>query len=95
MQERIAGVLGLQRTTSRASITSFAESLNTKKAYKQLCRNLFQIGVTSEMISQKEEEILNIFKPQDTATGDGRGGESDSGANITGRSQLLAVSYFL
>ena len=57
MQARLTDVLGLHRTNSRvsmASITSFAESVNTKKAYKRFCKNLFQIGVTSEMINQKE-----------------------------------------
>ena len=83
LQARIAGVLGLQRTTSRTSITSFAGSINTKKAYKRFCKNLFQTGVTSEMITQKEGEILNMLnQPQDTAS-------SSSSA------QLLTVSCFL
>ena len=85
LQARIAGVLGLQRTTSRTSITSFAGSINTKKAYKMFCKNLFQMGVTSEMITQKEGEILRMLnQPQDTASSD----ESGSSA------QLLTVSYF-
>ena len=89
MQEQI---LGLHRTTSRSSITSFAGSINTKMAYKRFCKNLFQIGVTSEMIAQKEGEILNIFnQPQVTATGGGEG--SDSG-NIANEGQLLGVSSF-
>ena len=92
MQERMAGVLGLQCTTSRSSITSFAGSINTKMTYKRFCRSLFQAGVTSEMIAQKEEEIINIFnQTQDTATGD----ERNNSSNITNQSQLLPVSYFL
>ena len=63
MQERMAGVLGLH---SRDSTTSVTESINTQNIYKRFCRRLVEIGVTAEMISQKEEEILNIFKPQDT-----------------------------
>ena len=86
LQARVAGVLGLHRTTSRVSLTSLPGSINTKKAYKRFCKNLFQMGVTSEMIAQKEGEILNMFnQPQDTATSD----ENDSS------SQLLTVSYFL
>ena len=57
-------------------------------AYKRFCKNLFQMGVTSEMIAQKEGDILNMLnQPQDTATGDG-GNSSGTSA------QLLNVSYF-
>ena len=126
MQERIVGVLGLHRTTSRSSITSFAESIhgvlglhrttsrssitsvagsitsrfsitsfagsiNTKMAYKRFCEKLFQIGVTPEMITQNEGEILNIFnQPQDTTTSDKR----NDGSDIVDQSQLLSVSDF-
>ena len=71
MQGRIADAVGLHRTNSRASldsITSFAGSINTKKAYKKFCKGLFQIGVTPEMISQNEAAIHNIFNPQNTAS---------------------------
>ena len=92
MQERIASVLGLHHTTSRVSLTSLPGSLNTKIAYKRFCKNLFQIRVTSEMITQKEGEILNIFnQPQDTAT---RGERNDSG-NIANQIQRLGVGYTL
>lgn len=71
MQARIADVLGLHDTDSKVSldsITSFTSSVDTKKAYKKFCKSLYQVGVTAEMISQKEEEILNIFNSQNTAT---------------------------
>ena len=61
MQRRMADVLGLHRTTSRVSITSFA-SINTKKAYKDLCKSLYQMGVKADMVSQKKSEILNILR---------------------------------
>ena len=84
MQDQIAGVLGLHRPASRSSVTSFAGSINTKKAYKRFCKNLFQMGVTPEMIAQKEGDILNIFnEPQDTAASD----------DSAGQSQVLDVSY--
>ena len=73
-------VLGLHRTGSKVSIdsiTSFAGSINTKKAYKTFCKNLYQIGVTSDMISQKQEEILSIFKPQIIAS-NGQMGDNDT-----------------
>ena len=89
VQQRIAGALGLHRNNSRVSLTSFTGSVNTKKVYKKFCQKLFKIGVTSEMISQREGEILNIFQPQDTATA--ISGESDS-SNLTDQSQPPTVS---
>ena len=67
IQARLDSVLGLRRTMSRDSVVSFAGSLNTKKAYKKFCKGLLNIGVTAEMISQKEKEIQDIFKPQHPA----------------------------
>ena len=64
IQARLDSVLGLRRTISRDSIVSFPGSINTKKAYKRFCRGLFNIGVTADMIGQKEREIQDIFKPQ-------------------------------
>ena len=90
MQSRLSDVLGLHRTNSRVSIdsiTSFAGSVNTKKAYKKFCKNLFGIGVTSEMISQKEEEILNIFKAENTDIS-----VQIDNNNIADQSQLPTVS---
>ena len=83
-------VLGLHHSSTRVSIdsvASFAGSVNNKKAYKKFCRNLFQIGVTSEMIRQKEAEILDIFKHQGTTIR----GQADNG-NIADQGQLPVVS---
>ena len=83
-------VLGLHRTNSSvsiASITSIAGSINTKKAYKKFCKGLFDIGVTKEMIGEKEQEIRNIFNPQNSVTSSQIGDDS----TIAGRSQLPAV----
>ena len=71
MQAQLTGVLSLHRTNSRVSvdsITSFAGSINTKKAYKRFCKGLYEIGVTAEMINQREREIHNIFKPPNAPT---------------------------
>ena len=94
MQSRLNDVLGLpvHHTNPRVSIdsiTSFAGSINTKKAYKKFCKNLYRIGVTSEMISQKEGEILNIFNSQDTAIS----GQIEN-SNIADQSQFPVVSHF-
>ena len=65
-------VLGLRRTHSAVSInsiTSFAGSIDTKRAYKKFCRGLFQAGVTAEMISQNEREIHNVlFRHQNASS---------------------------
>ena len=85
-------VLGLHHTTSRVSINSidsFAGSLNTEKAYKRFCKGLLEIGVTADMIRQKEEEICNISKRQKTTTS-GQIGDS----TIADQNQLLPVSDF-
>ena len=64
IQERLDNILGLRRTTSRDSLVSLAGSINTKKAYKKLVKDLFAIGVTAAMINEKEKEIKGIFGPQ-------------------------------
>ena len=90
MQAQLNNLLGLHRTNSTvsiASITSIAGSINTKKAYKKFCKGLFDIGVTKEMIGEKEEEIRNIFNPQNSAT-------SGDSSTIADQSQLTAVSDF-
>ena len=112
MQAQLNNILGLHRTTSSVSIdsiTSFAGSTNTRSAFKKLCQNLYQIGVRAEMIKEKESDILNIFKAQNTAisgqidnsniTGQGNpqntatDGQIDD-SNITNQSQLPVVSNF-
>ena len=64
IQQRLDNILGLRRTTSRDSLVSLAGSINTKKAYKKLVKDLFAIGVTAAMINEKEKEIKGLFGPQ-------------------------------
>ena len=82
----MTAVLGLQRSNSRVSVTSiasFTENANTRKAYKRFCQNLSEIGITEDMIDEKENEILDILRPQSTATSSQIGGsnigDSDQG----------------
>ena len=92
MQARFTEVLGLHRAHSRVSIhsiTSFTGSISTKKTYKKLFKDLHQIGVTAEMITQKEEEILDMFRSQNTATS-----SQIDGSNISDDSRLPAVSGY-
>ena len=63
--------LVLRRTSSRGSLVSLvslAGSINTKKVYRNLCKGLFDSGVTAEMIKSKEKEIYNVFKPPNATT---------------------------
>lgn len=65
IQARLTGFLGLHRTSSRVSlisIASFVENANTRKAYRQFCKNLHDIGITEDTIVQKEQEILGILQ---------------------------------
>ena len=83
MQARMTTVLGLHRTVSRDSIASFAGSFNTKKDYQKFVKRLFETGVTADMISQKQEEIQDMFNPQNTATS-----SQIDGSPMEGQSQL-------
>ena len=92
MQARLTDVLGLHHTTSRVSIdsiASFSTNPNTKEAFKKFCKNLHQIGVTAEIISQKESEILNILKAPNPTNG----GQIDASASAN-QSRLPPVSNF-
>ena len=62
----MTNVLGLNNANARISldsISSFAGSTNTKRAFKRLCKDLCKIGVTADTIRQNESEIFNICKP--------------------------------
>ena len=65
MQAQLNTVLGLRRSSS---LVSLAGSINTQKVYRNLCKGLFDSGVTAEIIKSKEKEIHNIFKPPNATT---------------------------
>lgn len=82
-------ILGLHHTTERISLTSiasFAMNPNTPAAYKRFCEDLYQIGVTEEMILLKEKEILALLKSQGMVAGDQFGGK-----NIQDQTRLLGA----
>ena len=56
---------GLRRATSLISV---AGSINTKKEFKELCKDLFECGATAEMIKSKRGEIRKMFKSQNAGT---------------------------
>ncbi|RPB22047.1 hypothetical protein L211DRAFT_811319, partial [Terfezia boudieri ATCC MYA-4762] len=76
IQEQLGQIfagLGLRRRGSVASIdsiVSFALTIgpNSKKAWKDICRELHGNGVTAEMLKAKKEEILKLCRSA-TATG--------------------------
>lgn len=89
MQAQLTNILGHSNSrVSIDSITSFAQSVNTKKAYKKFCKRLFQSGVTAEMINEKESEILSIFNAQNT----GISGNIDD-SSTEDQSQFPTVSH--
>ena len=60
--------LVLRRTSSRDSLVSLPGSINTKNVYKNFIKDLFESGVTAEMIKSKQKEIQNMLKPSDATT---------------------------
>ena len=72
-----------QRRPSAASSDSVASftmgSLKSRKAFKELCRELHQIGVRAETIKRKEGEVLDIFRRASIAGRDIDTGVEDGG----------------
>ena len=66
VQVRLAALFGLHADSriSVTSIASFAANTNTEMAYKQFCEELYQIGVTEDMILQNKDKILEILRSQ-------------------------------
>ena len=62
----LAALLGLDgmKSIPVTPIVSFAANADTEMAYKQFCRDLFQIGITNDIIRQKGDEILEILRSQ-------------------------------
>ena len=65
------------------SIASFVEDTDTRKAYKQFCRKLYEIGITEDTIHQKGDEVLEILRSHSMVTNSQVGG-----SDIGGRPQL-------
>ena len=67
VQVQLAALLGLHGTHSGISIKSIASLIannNVKTAYQEFCNDLSQIGVTEDVIREKEDQILEILKSQ-------------------------------
>ena len=86
-QEQLTALLGLHGSTSAISITSIASyvaSTNIETAFKQFCKGLNHIGITEDMIQQKEDKILEILRSQSMVP---------SGRNNVEEDQILETAY--
>ena len=87
----MTALLGLYSTNSTIPVTSiaaFAANTNTETAYKQLCKDLYRVGVTEDMIQQTKKGILKILRSQGMVASQGTGGcEPDD------EDQALEVAY--
>ena len=61
MQENLNDILCLQRRDS-TFLPPFTGSINSRKAFKELCRKLYQIGVRGDTIVRKETQVLELFR---------------------------------
>ena len=96
VQAQLATLLGLHRINSGISVTSiasFAANTNTETAYKNLCKELCQIGVTEDMIRQKEDKILEILRSQDMVTSSQIGDRDIGDRDIGNEDQVLEMAY--
>ena len=65
IQANINDILCLQQRDSTFLldfVTPFAGSINSRKAFQELCRKLHQIGVRGDTIKRKETQVLEIFR---------------------------------
>ena len=75
IQVQLAALLGLQIPVK--SIISLIANTNVKTAYRQFCKDLSQIGVTEDMVRQKEDQILKILKSQGIIASSQIGSDND------------------
>ena len=99
MQVQLNNLFDLHRTSSTVSIDSVAScasSINTKKAFTKLFQDLYQMGVSADIIKEKEKEIFNILQHQNAITGgqlrsDMVGSNQVDSSTIMGQNRLQAV----
>ena len=69
------------------SIASFISDTNTRNAYKTFCKDLYEMGITEDIIHQKKRQILEILRSGDRVVGSQSGG-----SNIGGQRQLRGTA---
>ncbi|RPB19318.1 hypothetical protein L211DRAFT_638752 [Terfezia boudieri ATCC MYA-4762] len=62
----LAGLRRKNSTMSLQSNSSFAPSVKTKGAMKQLCKHLYKAGVRADMIRDREDQAAAFFQSQYT-----------------------------
>ncbi|RPB18681.1 hypothetical protein L211DRAFT_692424 [Terfezia boudieri ATCC MYA-4762] len=63
-QHFLAGLRRKNSTMSLQSNSSFAPSVKTKEAMKQLCKHLYKAGVRADMIRNREDQAAAFFQSQ-------------------------------
>ena len=92
-QAQLAALLNLHGTNSGISVTSIAAftantNTNIETAYKQLCNDLYRVGVTEDIIRRKEDKILEIFRSQGMVAS-----SKSSDSEPKDKDQALEVAY--
>ena len=97
VQAQLAALLGLCGTNSSIPvppIASFAANADTEAAYKQFCKYLHQeIGVTDDIIRQKEDEIFEILRSQGMVDCNQIGDSKVRDQDRIEQEQLLEMAY--
>ena len=91
VQEHLAALLGPHGINSKIPVTpiaAFAANTNTEMAYEQFWKDLYQIGVTEDIIRQNEDEIREILKSQGMVTN-----SQIAGNNVEDKDRILEVAY--
>ena len=91
VQAQLTALLSLHGTSSGISVTSiaaFAANTNTDTAYRQFCKDLDRVGVTEDVIRQKEDKILEILNSKGMVTSGG-----SDGSNIEDQEEVLETAY--
>ena len=62
MKNMLNGLRRRHSVLSLRSVASFAPSVKTKEAMKQLCRDLYRAGVTADVIRDRKDQAVTLFQ---------------------------------
>ena len=95
VQTQLATLLGLGTNSgiSVTSIAAFAATANTETAFEQLCKGLYQIGATEDMIRQKEEKILDILTSHGMVASTQISGDDTGDEDTEDKDPVLEAAY--
>ena len=69
MKNLINGLRRKHSALSLRSVASFAPSVKTKDAMKQLCRDLYRVGITADIIRDRKDQAVAAFRHPNTSSG--------------------------